>query len=101
MRLPAFPELLDKRGRPDPVMLAAFDLRTQARDTGHGRGQSGFTGTATLQLGNDSAPAVRQQFGCLPASLSSAGPDHARLRCDRGCRSPRVGVGRALSVRLA
>jgi hypothetical protein len=53
------------RGRPDPVTITAFDLRTQARDTGHGRRQPGFTGTATLQLDKDASAAVRQQFGAL------------------------------------
>lgn len=55
----------DWRGRPEPVTITAFDLRTQARDTGYGHGQSGFTGTATLQLDKDASAAVRQQFGAL------------------------------------
>jgi CRISPR-associated endoribonuclease Cas6 len=45
--------------------LAAFDLRTQTRDSGHGRDRSGFTGTATLRLARTAPPAARQLLGTL------------------------------------
>jgi hypothetical protein len=65
----------DWRGRPDTVTLTGFDLRTQGRDTGHGRGQSGFMGTATLQLDHGVEAGVRRQFGALArfAELSGTG----------------------------
>jgi len=39
------------------LRLATFDLRTETRDSGHGRDRTGFTGSATLRLTRD-APAV-------------------------------------------
>jgi len=39
------------------VHLAAFDLSTERRDSGHGRTREGFTGSAILRLGRG-APAV-------------------------------------------
>ena len=39
------------------LRLATFDLRTETRDSGHGRDRTGFTGSATLRLKRD-APAV-------------------------------------------
>ena len=43
------------------LRLAAFDLRTERRDSGHGRNRLGFTGSATLRLDRDApqpAPAI-------------------------------------------
>lgn len=41
------------------LALAAFDLRSEVRDSGHGRDRAGFTGSATLRLArNASAPAA-------------------------------------------
>ena len=39
------------------LRLAAFDLCTESRDSGHGRDRTGFTGSATLRLARE-APAV-------------------------------------------
>lgn len=47
------------------LALAAFDLRTENRDTGHGRERAGFTGTATLRLARGAPEAVRKIFGTL------------------------------------
>ena len=47
------------------LSLAAFDLRTGRRDTGHGRDRAGFTGTATLRLPGTAPAAARQIFGTL------------------------------------
>ena len=49
-----------------PVLgLAAFDLKTQTRDSGHGRDRAGFTGSATLRLAKDVPAAARQVVGTL------------------------------------
>lgn len=45
--------------------LGAFSLRTEARDTGHGRDRLGFTGTATLRLARNAPVRVRKTFGML------------------------------------
>lgn len=45
--------------------LAAFDLRTERRDSGHGRDRAGFTGSATLRLGRDAPAAARAILGTL------------------------------------
>lgn len=45
--------------------LAAFDLRTERRDTGHGRDRAGFTGTARLRLAGNACAAARKIFGTL------------------------------------
>jgi CRISPR-associated endoribonuclease Cas6 len=45
--------------------LAAFGLRTQSRDAGHGHDQPGFTGTATLRLAKNATPAACHDFGTL------------------------------------
>src|SRR5579875_796548 len=45
--------------------LAAFDLRTSSRDSGHGRERCGFTGSATLRLAGSAPPAARQVLGTL------------------------------------
>jgi hypothetical protein len=47
------------------LSLAAFDLQTQARDSGHGRDRSGFTGSATLQLARNVPGTARQVLGTL------------------------------------
>lgn len=47
------------------LRLAAFDLRTEARESGHGRDQAGFTGTATLRLDRSAPPAARAVLGTL------------------------------------
>jgi CRISPR-associated endoribonuclease Cas6 len=45
--------------------LAAYDLRTECRDSGHGRGRTGFTGTATLRLARTAPSAARHLLGTL------------------------------------
>jgi CRISPR-associated endoribonuclease Cas6 len=47
------------------LRLTEFDLRTQRRDTGYGRQQQGFTGTATLRLDKAVSPEVHAQFTAL------------------------------------
>lgn len=48
-----------------PLGLAAFDLRTETRDSGHGRDRSGFTGTAMLRLARTTPPTARQVLSTL------------------------------------
>lgn len=45
--------------------LVSFDLRTETRDSGHGRDRSGFTGVLTLRLARSTPPAARQVLGTL------------------------------------
>ncbi|HET9975609.1 MAG TPA: CRISPR system precrRNA processing endoribonuclease RAMP protein Cas6 [Streptosporangiaceae bacterium] len=45
--------------------LAAFDLCTERRDTGHGRERAGFTGTATLRLDRTAPRSARAILGTL------------------------------------
>jgi len=45
--------------------LAEFELRTGTRDSGHGRDQQGFTGTATLALARNAPEASRQILATL------------------------------------
>lgn len=47
------------------IRLSDFDLRTQGRDTGYGRQQQGFTGTATLRLSKGALPQVAAAFTAL------------------------------------
>jgi hypothetical protein len=47
------------------LTLAAFGLRTEKRDSGHGRDRCGFTGTATLRLAQSAPAAARQVLGTL------------------------------------
>jgi CRISPR-associated endoribonuclease Cas6 len=47
------------------LILAEFDLRTQACDSGHGRDRAGFTGSATLRLGREAPAAAKKVFGTL------------------------------------
>lgn len=47
------------------LTLAAFDLRTSTRDTGHDRDQPGFTGTATLRLPRNAPKETRQLLSAL------------------------------------
>jgi len=47
------------------LKLAAFDLRTEHGDTGHGRERPGFTGTATLRLARNAPVAAGRIFGTL------------------------------------
>jgi hypothetical protein len=47
------------------LRLTEFDLRTQTRDNGYGRGRQGFTGTATLRLDKTVCPEARAQFTAL------------------------------------
>jgi hypothetical protein len=47
------------------LRLTEYDLRTQPRDTGHGRTRHGFTGTATLRLAKSAPPETRAQFTAL------------------------------------
>jgi CRISPR-associated endoribonuclease Cas6 len=55
------------------LRLAAFDLRTETRESGHGRDQAGFTGTATLRLDRDAPPAARAVLGTLSRFAPYAG----------------------------
>jgi CRISPR-associated endoribonuclease Cas6 len=47
------------------LRLAAFDLRTEGRDTGHGRDRAGFTGSATMRLDRDAASSASAILGTL------------------------------------
>jgi CRISPR-associated endoribonuclease Cas6 len=47
------------------LTLAAFDLRTSTRDSGHGRDRTGFTGAATLRLARNAPVAARQILSTL------------------------------------
>jgi CRISPR-associated endoribonuclease Cas6 len=47
------------------IHLAAFDLRTERHDTGHGRDRAGFTGSATLRLDRNATPTARAVLGAL------------------------------------
>ncbi len=47
------------------LRLATFDLRTETRDSGHGRDRTGFTGSAVLQLDRHAPPAARAVLGTL------------------------------------
>lgn len=47
------------------LQLAAFDLRTERRDNGHGRARVGFTGSATLRLGRNAPATARNTLGTL------------------------------------
>jgi hypothetical protein len=44
---------------------AAFDLRTERRDTGHGRTRMGFIGSAVLRLDRNAPAAARNVLGTL------------------------------------
>ncbi len=47
------------------LRLAAFDLRTERRDSGHGRDRAGFTGSAILRLERSAPPLAHAIFGTL------------------------------------
>ena len=47
------------------LTMAAFDLRTESRDTGHGRDRTGFTGTATIRLPGNASATTRKIFATL------------------------------------
>src|SRR5579875_1182140 len=47
------------------LRLPAFDLRTERRDTGHGRDRAGFTGTATLRLTRGAPATAGKVLGTL------------------------------------
>lgn len=55
------------------LSLAAFDLRTERRDTGHGRDRAGFTGTATLRLARNAPAGARKVLGALARFAEYAG----------------------------
>ena len=56
------------------IRLAAFDLRTERRDSGRGHDRAGFTGTAALRV-DPGAPAVaREVFGALVRFAGFCGP---------------------------
>lgn len=48
-----------------PFGLAAFALRTETRDSGHGKNRTGFVGQATIALARGSAPSARKLLGAL------------------------------------
>jgi len=56
------------------LRLAAFDLRTQRRDSGRGHDRAGFTGTVTLRLSRDARPRRGACSARWCDSRSSAGP---------------------------
>jgi CRISPR-associated endoribonuclease Cas6 len=47
------------------IRLAEFDLRTECRDSGYGRDQAGFTGSAVLRLGKNAPPSAGAILGTL------------------------------------
>jgi CRISPR-associated endoribonuclease Cas6 len=47
------------------LSLAAYNLHTEHRDTGHARDRPGFTGTATLRLPKNAPTATRKIFATL------------------------------------
>jgi CRISPR-associated endoribonuclease Cas6 len=47
------------------LRLAAFNLSTERRDSGHGRTRTGFTGSAVLRLDRSSPAAARKILGTL------------------------------------
>ena len=47
------------------LALASYELRTERRDTGHGRDRPGRPGTATLRLARGAPAAARRMFGML------------------------------------
>jgi hypothetical protein len=55
------------------LSLAAFDLRTERRDTGHGRDRAGFLGTAELRLARGAPAGARQVLGALARFAEYAG----------------------------
>jgi hypothetical protein len=47
------------------LRLAAFELRTELRDSGRGHDRAGFTGAVTLRLGKDALAEARAVLGTL------------------------------------
>jgi CRISPR-associated endoribonuclease Cas6 len=47
------------------LVLGPFDLRTEVRDSGHGRDRTGFTGSATLRLARNAPAPARAVLGTL------------------------------------
>jgi CRISPR-associated endoribonuclease Cas6 len=47
------------------LTLAAFDLRTEHRDTGHNRDRAGFTGSAALRLARNAPAPARMLLATL------------------------------------
>ena len=47
------------------LQLAAFDLRTERRDSGRGRDRTGFTGSVTLRLARGTSAVASGVFGTL------------------------------------
>jgi CRISPR-associated endoribonuclease Cas6 len=47
------------------IALTGFDLRTERRDTGHGRDRAGFTGMARLSIARTAPAASRKVFSTL------------------------------------
>jgi hypothetical protein len=47
------------------IWLGDYDLKTEPRDSGHGRERAGFTGTATLRLARDATDQARYARGAL------------------------------------
>jgi CRISPR-associated endoribonuclease Cas6 len=47
------------------LALGPFDLRTEVRDSGHGRDRTGFTGSATLRLARNTPASARAVLGTL------------------------------------
>jgi hypothetical protein len=47
------------------IRLTAFDLRTERRDSGHGRERAGFTGSATLRLDRNASRSAGAVLGTL------------------------------------
>ena len=55
------------------VRLSEFDLCIQRRDTGYGRDQQGFTGTATLRVDRNAPSEARAQFTALAGFADYSG----------------------------
>lgn len=55
------------------ILLADYDLKTQPRDSGHGRERVGFTGTATLRLTRDAPSEARHVLGALARFATFSG----------------------------
>jgi hypothetical protein len=47
------------------LVLSSFDLRTEVRDSGHGRDRTGFTGSATLRVARNAPGSARAVLDTL------------------------------------
>ena len=56
------------------LALTKFNVRTEQRDTGHGRDRAGFTGIATLRLARNMPSLPARSSARFPVSPSTAAP---------------------------